>query len=324
MYFIIISNKQYWRDNLMAVHHINLAQESLIGSFTAEVSPMLTMDSGDTIRFETLDGGWGAGTSYKERVSPYARREHLDGGHALIGPIYINNAKINDVIPGVYGFTSAGGNYPNWQNQKLKLLDEQEITLDWTLDPQLMSGTCQIRENSFSVELSPFMGVIGMPPEETGIHSTWPPRYSGGNIDCKELVRGSVLYLPVSVDGGYLAIGDGHARQGDGEISCQAIECPMERVEVTIRLNQNLRLNNPRANTPAGWITFGFHEDLNEATVQALEGMLDLLGELYGLNRVEAMAIGSSVVDLRITQVVNGVKGVHACLPHGVLHTSRL
>jgi acetamidase/formamidase len=301
----------------------------LIGSLTAEVSPLLTVESGDTIRFETLDGGWGAGTSYKERVSPYIRRQHLDGGHALIGPIYINHAekgmtlevRINDIIPGVFGFTSAGGNYPNWQNQKLKLLEEEEITLDWQLDSQLMSGTCQIKEKFYSVKLNPFMGLIGMPPENKGIHSTWPPRFCGGNIDCKELVKGSVLYLPISVDGGYLAIGDGHARQGDGEISCQAIECPMEMVEVTLTLNRNLHLKNPRANTPSGWITFGFHEDLNEATVQALEGMLDLLGELYGLNRVEAMAVGSSVVDLRITQVVNGVKGVHACLPHGVLDT---
>jgi acetamidase/formamidase len=158
-----------------------------------------------------------------------------------------------------------------------------------------------------------------MPPEEAGIHSTWPPRFCGGNIDCKELVAGSSLYLPIPVDGGYLAIGDGHALQGDVEISCQAIECPMEFVDVTINVIDNIPLSNPRANTSSGWITFGFHEDLNEATVQALDGMLDLLQELYGISRVEAMALGSSVVDLRITQIVNRVKGVHACLPHGVV-----
>lgn len=75
-----------------------------------------------------------------------------------------------------------------------------------------------------------------MPPQTGGIHNTWPPRYCGGNIDCKELVSGSRLYLPVPVDGGYLAIGDGHALQGDGEVSCQAIECPMETVDVTLNL----------------------------------------------------------------------------------------
>ncbi|ALS28777.1 acetamidase/formamidase [Paenibacillus sp. 32O-W] len=158
-----------------------------------------------------------------------------------------------------------------------------------------------------------------MPPQDTGIYSTWPPRFCGGNIDCKELVKGSALYLPIPVHGGYLSIGDGHALQGDGEVSCQAIECPMEMVDVTIHLHKNMRLTNPRANTPSGWLTFGFHEDLNEATIQALDGVLELIGEKYGLNRVEAMAIGSSVIDLRITQIVNGVKGVHACLPHGAL-----
>lgn len=94
------------------------------------------------------------------------------------------------------------------------------------------------------------MGVIGMPPDEIGIHSTWPPRFCGGNIDCKELVRGSKLYLPISVDGGYLAIGDGHALQGDGEISCQAIECPMEIVDISVNLIKGIDLLNPELILP--------------------------------------------------------------------------
>lgn len=310
----------------MAVHKIPLHQDSLIGSFTREVSPCITISSGDTLQFEALDAGWGCGSSNTERNKLYSRREKLDRGHALIGPICIENAKkgmtlevkFNEVIPGSYGFTAAG-HYPNWQNQKLNLTDYQEMVLDWKLDPKTMQGSCEINGRSFAVALKPFMGVIGMPPEETGIHSTIPPRYCGGNIDCKEIVKGSTLYLPIPVDGGYLSIGDGHALQGDGEVSCQAIECPMQIVNVTITLLSELELTNPRANTPSGWITFGFHEDLNEATVQALDGMLNLLGEIYGLNRVEAMALGSSVIDLRITQIVNGVKGVHACLPHGIL-----
>jgi Predicted acetamidase/formamidase len=199
------------------------------------------------------------------------------------------------------------------------LTQYDEMTLEWSLDNRNMTGACEINGKPFTVALSPFMGVVGMPPEETGIHSTWPPRFCGGNIDCKELVAGSRLYLPIPVDGGYLAIGDGHARQGDGKISCQAIECAMELVDVTVRVIEDLRLSNPRAYTPAGWMTFGSHEDLNEATIQALDGMLGLLQELYGLDRVEAMGLGSAVVDLRITQIVNGIKGVHAVLPHGAL-----
>lgn len=90
----------------------------------------------------------------------------------------------------------------------------------------------------------------------------------------------------------------------------------MELVDITINVIDDMILTNPRAHTPSGWLTFGFHEDLNEATVQALDGMLNLMGELYGLDRVEAIALGSAVIDLRITQIVNGVKGVHAVLPH--------
>ncbi|TLS52219.1 acetamidase [Paenibacillus antri] len=310
----------------MATHRIELSQQSLIGSFTREAPPIISVSSGDTIRFETLDAGWGTGGSNTDRRKPFPRREKVDGGHALIGPIFIEDARqgdtleiqFNEIIPGSYGFTSAG-QYPNWQNRMLQLTDYEEIILDWKLDNATMTGACDINGKAFAVSLRPFMGVVGMPPEDTGIHPTWPPRFCGGNIDCKELVKGSKLYLPVPVDGAYLAIGDGHAVQGDGEISCQAIECPMEAVEITVRVMKGAPLTNPRANTPAGWITFGFHEDLDEATVQALDGMLHLMGELYGLNRVEAMALGSSVVDLRITQIVNGVKGVHACLPHGIL-----
>ncbi|MCR2805940.1 acetamidase/formamidase family protein [Paenibacillus soyae] len=309
----------------MAIHKIEWVQASFIGSFTKEVSPILEVSSGDSVRFQTLDAGWGSGSSNRERIKPFSRREKMDGGHALVGPIYVSNAKkgmtleveFNEIIPGGYGFTSAG-QYPNWQNQKLQLTEFQEMILDWKLNNTTMTGTCEINGKPFTVSLKPFMGVVGMPPEDSGIHATWPPRFCGGNIDCKELVKGSKLYLPIPVDGCFLSIGDGHALQGDGEISCQAIECPMELVDITVNVLENTAIKNPRANTPTGWITFGFHEDLNEATVQALDGMLDLMGELHGLNRVEAMALGSSVVDLRITQIVNGVKGVHAILPHGV------
>ncbi len=93
----------------------------------------------------------------------------------------------------------------------------------------------------------------------------------------------------------------------------------MELVDLTFRLRDDIRLTTPRANTPAGWITLGFDEDLNEATVLALIAILDLMTELYGLSRPDALALASLVVDFRITQVVNGVRGVHALLPHGAI-----
>jgi acetamidase/formamidase len=163
--------------------------------------------------------------------------------------------------------------------------------------------------------MRPFLGVMGMPPDLAGMHSTIPPRFCGGNIDCKELVEGSSLFLPISIEGVLFSLGDGHAVQGDGEVSGVAIECPMQQVEAEFHLHDNLHLKFPRAHTPAGWLTFAFNEDLNEAWLQALEGMLDLMGELYKLDRKAAINLASLVVDMRITQVVNQVCGVHAVLP---------
>jgi acetamidase/formamidase len=163
------------------------------------------------------------------------------------------------------------------------------------------------------------MGNIGMPPDEAGRHSTFPPRFCGGNIDCKELVEGSSLFLPIAVDGGLLSLGDGHALQGDGEMAGVALECPMEHVEVEFYLHPEIHLSFPRANTPAGWITFGFHEDLHEASIIASNGILDLIIEIGHLERKEALALSSLIVDLRVTQLVNGVVGVHAVLPHDVI-----
>jgi acetamidase/formamidase len=157
---------------------------------------------------------------------------------------------------------------------------------------------------------------MGMPPDEPGVHSTTPPRPTGGNIDCKELVAGSTLYLPVAVPGGLFSAGDGHARQGDGEVAGPAIECPMERVDLTFDVRRDLVLPTPCAETPAGWVTFGFHEDLNEGMFAALSAMLDLMGVRFALSRPDALALASATVDLHVTQIVNGVRGVHAILPH--------
>jgi acetamidase/formamidase len=164
------------------------------------------------------------------------------------------------------------------------------------------------------VKLNPFMGVMGMPPDLPGIHPTSPPRFCGGNIDCKELLAGTSLHLPVSVPGALFSIGDGHAAQGDGEISGMAIECPMDRVEFRLILHPKLSLAAPRARLPNAWLTFGFDEDLDEATVMAVNGMLDLLMDRVSCSRKEALGLASVAVDLRITQIVNGVRGVHAVL----------
>lgn len=139
-------------------------------------------------------------------------------------------------------------------------------------------------------------------------------------MDCKELIAGSTLYLPITVPGALFSTGDGHGAQGDGEVSGVAIECPIERASLTFFLRDDMRLQTPRANTPAGWVTLGFNTDLHEATLIALDAMLDLMGEQYGVTRPQALALASAVVDLHITQIVNGkMFGAHAILPHDAI-----
>lgn len=139
-------------------------------------------------------------------------------------------------------------------------------------------------------------------------------------MDCKELVAGSTLYLPIAVPGALFSTGDGHGAQGDGEVSGVAIECPIERVSLTFYLRDAMPIQTPRANTPAGWVTLGFNTDLHEATMIALDAMLNLMGEQYSISRPQALALASTVVDMHITQIVNGkMCGVHAVLPHGAI-----
>ncbi|WP_096202901.1 acetamidase/formamidase family protein [Bacillus sp. FJAT-45350] len=300
------------------------SNETLHGSFSKDYVPILTINSGDSVQYKTVDIGWGYATEDGHKVQYQSRENETAWGHPVIGPIAIQHAKpgmtlevkINDLVPSWYGWNCAGGTKA-WHNEKLGLSNEKRIQLDWKLDSKLMIGSCSYRDKTFSVTLTPFMGVMGTAPSEPGVHSTTPPRYCGGNIDCRELVRGSSLFLPVAIEGALFSVGDGHAAQGDGEVSGQAIECPMEVVDLTFKLRDDMNLKMPRAHTPSSWVTFGFHEDLNEATIIALEEMLDLIQTLYNVDKQEAAALASVVVDLRITQIVNGIKGVHAVLPHG-------
>jgi acetamidase/formamidase len=169
------------------------------------------------------------------------------------------------------------------------------------------------------VAIEPFLGVIGLAPAEPGRHSTGPPGPQGGNIDCKELSVGSVLYLPVAVEGALLSAGDCHARQGDGELSGLAIECPCEHVQLTVDLRDDLELEAPIAWTQDAWITFGFADTLDEAAMQAVEQMLRMLEREHGVVGRDAVALATVAVDLRVTQIVNPRLGVHAMLPHDAI-----
>jgi acetamidase/formamidase len=153
-----------------------------------------------------------------------------------------------------------------------------------------------------------------MPPDEPGIWSTTPPRRWGGNIDCRLLVPGSTLFLPIANDGALLSVGDGHAAQGDGEVSGTAIECALESAQVTLDVRDDVDLRMPIARTADAWVAFGFDEDLDTAAGLATENMLDLIERELETDRKHALALASVAVDLVITQVVNTAKGVHAIL----------
>ena len=304
----------------MAHHEIPLERRTLHGHFSRDLEPILTVDSGDSIAFECLNSGW---RTAQHEVYPDRREGELDAGHALIGPVGVRGARagatlavgIDEVRIGAGGVTQAAG-WSTALNDRLGLGEGDTRTLLWELDADAGVGRA---ESGHKVTLHPFLGVIGMPPDEPGVHSTGPPRPCGGNIDCKELVAGTTLFLPIPVEGALLSAGDGHAAQGDGEVSQLAIEAPVERAKLTLVVRDDLVLSNPIAWTPEAWLTFGFDEDLDEAAAQAIDGMLDLMGREHGSERREALALASVVVDLRVTQMVNGARGVHARLAHDAL-----
>ena len=312
---------------MTARHSLEPERATLHGHFSRDLRPVLEIDPGDTVRFRTLDVAWGLESfapvlEGRERRTFPGRVSPQDDGHALVGPVAIRGARagmtleiaIGEIVPGRYGACFAGGRASE-VNDRLGIADERVVHA-YELDPVAMTGRNQ---HGHVVALRPFMGILGVAPAEPGVHSTIPPRPCGGNIDCRELVAGSTLWLPIAVDGALFSTGDGHAAQGDGEVSGTAIECPIERVDLTLSLRDDRPLTTPLARTAAGWIAMGFDENLDEAALIALEAIVDLIAREHGLGRADALALASVAVDLRVTQIVNRVKGVHAVLPHDAL-----
>jgi len=283
------------------IHELPLSEDTVHGYFSSALPPVVTVDPGDSVRFQSLNARW----HWERDLDRFERDTELHTGHALNGPIEVRGARagqtlavrIDEVTPRSWGATFAEG-----------------TQFDWTLDGEMWTEA-----RGISVVAAPFLGVIGMPPPEPGVHSTAPPRRFGGNIDCKLLVAGTTLYLPISVDGALLSAGDGHGAQGDGEVSGTAIECPLERAQLTFDLRDDLDLRSPIARTNGAWIAFGFDEDLDLAAEQCLATMLDLMERELGYDHKYALALSSVAVDLHVTQIVNGAKGVHAVLREDAL-----
>jgi acetamidase/formamidase len=284
----------------MTVHELPLAPETVHGYFSRDLAPVLAIDPGDSVRFSSLNSGW----RWERDAELFERDRSLHDGHALNGPIEVRGARagqtlvvsIDEVVPRGWGVTFGDG-----------------AAFEWTRDGD------RWRLDDHAVRVAPFLGVIGMPPPEHGRHSTAPPRRFGGNIDCKLLGPGARLYLPIPVDGALLSAGDGHGAQGDGEVSGTAVECPLERARLTIELRDDLDLRMPVARSGEAWVAFGFDVDLDVAAGLATETMLDLMERELGIDRKRALALASVAVDHHVTQLVNGVKGVHAVLHDGAL-----
>ena len=306
----------------MPAVRLDATAATVVDVFSRERPPVLTVSPGDTVVVQTLDA-----SGYLERPAVRGERPpqllpHAQG-HCLTGPIAVDGARPGDVlsvhlvsmVPGSWGWTVAGAHDTALQ-RRLGVVPGELSWLLWDLDVEQGTAT---ESRGFRRPLAPFLGVLGLAPGEPGEHSTVPPRPgTGGNIDCRELVAGSTLHLPVEVDGALLSLGDGHAAQGDGEVGGTAVETAMT-TELVVDLVRDRPVAGVHAETPAGRITFGFDADLNAATAEALAAMVTWVQVLHGLDRTTALALASTVVDLRITQVANRTWGVHAVLPAGLL-----
>jgi len=306
----------------MARHRLDPSASTTTDVFCRDLAPALTVDPGDTIVVRSLD----AAGHLEPQTFPGEKVPTMPAvwrGHCLTGPIAVRGAAQGEVLavrfislrPDNWGFTTAAGR-DTPLTRRLGLHEGPPGRLLWRIDADAGLATSDL---GHTVRIGPFLGVTGVAWDEPGEHSTIPPRaIGGGNIDCRELIAGSVLYLPVAVAGALLSLGDGHAAQGDGEVAGTAIECGMT-TELQLDLVTGRPVPGVHAETPAGQVTFGFSADLNVAMGDALDAMLAWLQASYGVGKSTALAMASPVLDLRVTQVANESWGIHALLPAGAI-----
>ena len=312
----------------MATHRVRAEPETIRwGIFDAAFPPVLTVQSGDTVVLECLSGtpemlppaGFAA-TIHPALTAIHIANPPRMAGHILTGPVAIAGAEPGDTLEvridavelgadwGFCGFRPLAGTLPEDFPEKwvahIKVDQARRIgTLPW--------GT--------ELALSPFFGVMGVaPPANYGAISTKEPREHGGNLDNKELGAGATLFLPVWVPGANFSAGDGHGVQGDGEVCINALETCLTGT-FTFVLHKGGGLRHPRAETPTHFITMGMNEDLDLAMKQALREMIAFICSRTNLGREQAYAFCSLAVDFRVTQTVNGEKGVHGMLRKGLL-----
>jgi len=293
------------------------------GHFNAAIPAVLEVASGDELVIDTFSGGM------SEVADPTLfRPEHrlivdtvpqILGPHILTGPVHVSGAEPGDTL-------------------EIRILDI-ELTTDWGWNiirplkgalpedfPNLSRRVIPIDRQAnvarlpwgVDIPLRPFFGIIGVaPPPAYGLVSSVEPREYGGNIDNKEFIPGTSLFLPVFVPGANLSVGDGHAVQGDGEVCLTALEtCLKGRFQVIVHKQS---LNFPRAITPTHYIAMGMDVDLDDAAKQALRNMIKWLTEIKPWTAEEAYVFCSLACDLHVTQLVDGNKGIHAMVSRSIL-----
>ena len=240
------------------------------------------------------------------------------GGHILTGPVAIAEAEPGDVLQvdiqkisidvpyACNGFAPGRGFLPNdfpYSRTKVIPLDTEHMLAHFA--------------PGIEIPLHPFFGSMGVAPPTAGKLNSAPPWMHAGNLDNKELVAGTTLYIPVHAKGALFQAGDGHASQGNGEVDITALETWLTGTfRFTVHKNQHLLW--PRAETPAAYISMGFDEDLKTATEMAVRNMIDFLVTEKHLSREDAYALTSVAVDVDITQLVDGKVGVHAMCPKAI------
>lgn len=291
------------------------------GYFDASVQPVLSIRSGDTVTIDTVSGSAEVLPPEGFHIPPellaiHAAQQGIPfGPHILTGPVNVEGAEPGDVLEVAieaielrqdWGFNfsrplagTLPDDFPDYHLMTIPLDRQRNLaTMPWGLE----------------LPLQPFFGVMGVaPPASWRRCTSIIPRAFGGNIDNKELVAGTTLFLPVFAKGALFSCGDGHGRQGDGEVNVTAIETALSgRFRLTVR--KDLSFTYPRAETPTHLITFGMDPDLDRCAEIALRDMIALIVERAGITREQAYALCSIAADLRITQTVNQHKGVHCML----------
>jgi acetamidase/formamidase len=297
------------------------------GYFDAKLAPVLTIASGDEVTIETVSGGPEVVPDKNrfhvppELTEIHAKCERQLQGHILTGPVAVAGAEPGDVLEvdilDVQLRQDWGWNLIRPLAGTLPDDFHETRILNIPLDRERMVGRMPW---GLDLPLKPFFGVMGVaPPPAWGRITSLIPRAMGGNLDNKELGAGAKLYLPVFVPGAMFSCGDGHGVQGDGEVCVTAIETALlGRFRLTLR--KDLQFSYPRAETPDHYMTMAMDPDLDQCVVRALRDMIVLLGEKRNLSREDAYTLCSLAADLRVTQTVNGSKGIHCMIAKSVVH----